>query len=262
MLETQNLSFEYPGKHGGGNWLVLANLSLQFMPGEISVVVGPSGCGKSTLLNILARLDAPSRGAVVYPTNPGALHPTIGYVFQTPSLIPWRSIRENALFGTEIAGLQTEAVNRRCSELLSKHGLAGFESSYPSVLSGGMQQRVSIIRGVLSGAKIMLLDEPFSNSDFLMRRELQSELSRLVDQEQLIAVLVTHDVEEAVRIGDKIIVLSPRPARVKGEIVIPISRIERLRGGTAVIRELSDYVNRVEAKFVSVETSLRPNRAA
>jgi NitT/TauT family transport system ATP-binding protein len=174
---------------------------------------------------------------------------SVGYVFQTPSLIPWKSIRENALFGAEVRGRERAEIASRCDDLLAIHGLGGFETAYPSALSGGMQQRVSIIRAVLSGAKTILLDEPFSNSDFIMRRALQEELSRLVTDESLVAIMVTHDLEEAVRIADRLFVLSDRPARVNETFEIAMPRNERLKGSASVIREMANYVERLESAF-------------
>ena len=253
-LKIRAISFAYPSKekrvpHSPVIW----DLSCSAKAKAVTVFVGPSGCGKTTLLNIVAGLLNPVSGSV---ENPGKNR--FGYVFQSPSLIPWRTIRANALFGAEIVAQSDQAIQRRCNEMLIAFGLGGFEEQYPASLSGGMQQRVSIIRAVLSGAKVILLDEPFSNSDFIMRRELQRELSRLVDEEQLIAILVTHDVEDAIRIGDKIIVLTQRPARVKTEIEIPIPRTERLRGGASIVRDLSDYIDRVEAEFGTDEQNMKP----
>lgn len=251
MLELQGVSYAYPASSNAQSLLVISALEGTFLPGQISVVLGPSGCGKTTLLNLIAGVIKPSEGHIQYPKGDSKYRHRVGYVFQSPSLVPWRTIRENALFGAEITGIKTAETESRCSYLLRTYGLGGFEDAYPGALSGGMQQRVSIVRAVLSGAKIILLDEPFSNSDFIMRRELQREISRLVSEEQLIAVLVTHDIEEAVRIGDKVVVLTPRPARVSTEIDIPIPRDARLNGGARSIEVLAPYLERVEGVFVA-----------
>lgn len=220
---------------------VLNDVSFEVFQNSICVVVGPSGCGKTTLLNLIAGLLRPTEGWIE------AMHVTqpFGYVFQTASLIPWLSVWRNALFGAEIGGRNDANVKTQCRALMQRFGLEGFEQNYPNALSGGMQQRVSIIRAVLSGAKVILLDEPFSNSDFLVRQELQREVSRLVDEEQLVAILVTHDIEEAVRIADKVIVLTHRPARVKAEIEIPVPRAERLVEGAASVQLIAPYLERV-----------------
>lgn len=234
---------------------MLEGITTTLAEGQISVFVGPSGCGKTTLLNIIAGVLHPITGSIIY-SDSTKQDEGVGYVFQTPSLIPWRTIQQNSLFGAEITGRITPQIKRRCGELLSLYGLKGFEESYPSALSIGMQQRVSIIRAVLSGAKIILLDEPFSNSDFLMRRDLHQALSQLVSDEQLTAVMVTHDIEEAARIGDKVIVLTQRPATIKNEIEIPVPRVERLRGGASTVGALSSYVDLIEQEFSSITDSM------
>lgn len=249
MLALEDLTHAFRGDPGGRELAVLCGISLQCQRGEICVVVGPSGCGKTTLLNLIAGLFPPTGGRIRRPAGSDGRPPRVGYVFQTPSLIPWRTIRENALFGTEIGGRVGGDVQRRCGALLESCGLLGFQGAYPSRLSGGMQQRVSIVRAVLSGAEVMLLDEPFSNTDYLMRRCLQGEVARLVEVEKLIAILVTHDIEEAVRMADKVVVLSERPAQVKAEIRIPVSRAARIGGGSLVMKEMAPFVERVEEVF-------------
>lgn len=259
-LAINGLGFRYPSKsndsHASTSTAVLHNITLSFSPGEIVSLVGPSGCGKTTLLNLIAGLLKPSVGEIRRSGGLAEHRPRrTGYVFQTPSLIPWRTIRSNALFGAEIAESLTDEVCVKCDELLTSYGLGGFEDSFPSSVSGGMQQRVSIVRAVLSGSKIILLDEPFSNTDFVLRRELHRELSRLVVDEQLIAILVTHDIEEAVRIGNKVVVLSERPALVRAEIEVPLSREDRIKGGASLMKQLASYVEQVEAIFNSSAVS-------
>jgi NitT/TauT family transport system ATP-binding protein len=255
MIRLEEVSFGYPGKKPRDRLVpVLAGITTELGEGNISVFLGPSGCGKTTLLNILAGITKPSGGIIDYTNYQSKSHPT-GYVFQTPSLIPWRTIRENALFGAEITAKANAATEEHCNHLLRLYGLAGFENSYPATLSVGMQQRVSIIRAVLSGTRIILLDEPFSNSDFLMRRELHAALSRLVSNEQLTAVMATHDIEEAVRIADKVIVFTQRPASVRGEIEISIPRDERINRGPSAAGMLAPYIEATEQMFASVSNS-------
>ena len=245
MIYLRDVSFAY--ELGRSRTAVLEGLSCGFRAGEITAIVGPSGCGKTTLLHLIAGLLEPQHGSLdrdgISKGGP------VGYVFQTPSLIPWRNVRQNAIFGAEVAQTLNDNTEFWCDRLLAAYGLGGFESSYPNQLSGGMQQRVSIVRAVLSGARIVLLDEPFSNSDYLVRRGLHRELSRLVDENQLVAILVTHDVEDAVRLGDRVIVLTERPARVKTQIDIPVSREERLRQGPKVMRVLEPYLEQICASL-------------
>lgn len=250
MLKLRNVSFSYINGKTGEEIPVLSNIVIDFPVGEISVLLGPSGCGKTTLLNLIASLLQPTEGTITH-CDFGEEGQQVGYVFQTPSLLPWRTIKDNALFGAEITRRRDEATESRCQQLFHTYGLVGFEESYPTSLSGGMQQRVSIIRAVLSGSKIILLDEPFSNSDFIMRRELQEELSRLVTENQLTAILVTHDIEEAVKIGDKITVLTPRPATVRDEIRIDTPRARRLKGGARSMKDLIHYIEKIESVFAN-----------
>jgi NitT/TauT family transport system ATP-binding protein len=244
-IALNNGCFRYTAAAVAGN--IIQNFSARFFPSQITSIVGPSGCGKTTLLNLIAGLLTLDSGSIDWPFS----ERKVGFVFQQPTLLPWLTVRENALFGAKLFAHDTPKVEEHCSALLNMYGLAGYENAFPSSLSGGMQQRASMIRAVLSGTKVMLLDEPFSNTDFVMRRELQKELSRLVADERLIAILVTHDIEEAVRIGDKVIVLSERPARVKAEIKIPIPREDRIKGSATVMQEVALYVERVERAFVS-----------
>lgn len=259
MIQLNDVSFEYVvGEKHRKVIPVISEISTTFAEGQVSVLVGPSGCGKTTLLNIIAGVLHPVTGSITYADGAKQVE-GVGYVFQTPSLIPWRTIRQNALFGAEISGRITPQVKSHCDELLHLYGVEGFENSYPSALSVGMQQRVSIIRAVISGAKIILLDEPFSNSDFLMRRDLHRALSRLVSDEQLTAVMVTHDIEEAARIGDKVIVLTKRPATIKGEINISVPREERIDGRASSVDTLASYVDRIEQVFSSMLDDRSPH---
>ncbi|HNQ24825.1 MAG TPA: ATP-binding cassette domain-containing protein [Phycisphaerae bacterium] len=250
MLLLSDISFEYSATAAQQTVGVLQNVSLSIPSGAIASIAGPSGCGKTTLLNVVAGILQPTAGTLVCPELIVNGKRRVGYVFQTPSLIPWRSIRENALLGAEIASARTDELAKTCEELLSAYGLCGFQGAFPTSVSTGMQQRVSMIRAALSGAKVILLDEPFSNSDFVVRRELQRDLFRLVQERQLTAVVVTHDIEEAVRIGDTVIVLTPRPAQVAAVIRVDIARDERFSNDCEVLRHLANCTEEVEKAFV------------
>lgn len=150
-----------------------------------------------------------------------------GFVFQSPALLPWRRLVDNCLLGAEVAGKLTTA-RAALPGLLERYGLNGFESRYPRELSGGMQQRAALVRAVLAGARLLLLDEPFSDSDPRMRLQLQRDLAQLVDEDGLTAVLVTHDVDEALRLADQIVLLTPRPGRVQETWTIQTPRASRL----------------------------------
>jgi ABC-type nitrate/sulfonate/bicarbonate transport system ATPase subunit len=229
MLEVDHLSFSFQDRVSGQHLPVLQEFSSNFTEAEIAAIVGPSGCGKSTFLNVIAGILPPDSGTVTLKDGHSSRNAGgVGYVFQNASLIPWRTILENAMLGAEIAKKSVPEATAKATNLLTSYGIDKFRNTYPATLSGGMQQRVSLVRAIVSGAKILLLDEPFSSSDYLMRRTLQRDLSEAVSSESLIALFVTHDLEEAVMIADRIIVLSARPANIIKEIKISVPRTERL----------------------------------
>ncbi len=233
-LEGVSVSFD----QGGLPLEVLKDVSADFRSSEITAIVGPSGCGKTTLLNVMAGIISPNIGSVRRSPTMGRY---AGYVFQEASLFPWLSIRGNALFGAKISGILSASVTARCNELLLTFGLGGFEDRFPSALSGGMQQRVSIIRALLSGAKLLLLDEPFSSSDFCIKLQLQRLLSEMVERDDLIAVVVTHDVYEAAQIADRVYVMTRRPGRINALVEIPLERTKRValsHGSAAYLQEI------------------------
>jgi len=182
--------------------------------GEFVAVLGPSGCGKTTLLNLLSGFDAPTRGAVrrAEPTRT---------VFQEDSLFPWLSARDNIAFGARHLS-DTGARQAQVSELLELIGLRAFENHYPRQLSGGMKQRVSIARALAGEAPILLLDEPFSHLDYLSRLRLRGEFARLLNLKPRTVVLVTHDVEEATQLADRVVILTPGPGRVACQFTIAL----------------------------------------
>lgn len=205
---------------------VLRSVEFQARPREITAILGPSGCGKTTLLKLVAGLLAPTSGRVVYSDNDRVRR--AGFVFQTPSLIPWRSVYDNALLAPDVVGGRSPELVRRCDDLLRSYGLADFADRLPFELSSGMAQRVSFVRAVLSGAGMLLLDEPFVGSDWLTRRGLQLDLARLVQASDIVALLVTHDLDEAARLADRVVVLSQRPATVVATVQPASSREARL----------------------------------
>jgi NitT/TauT family transport system ATP-binding protein len=248
-LKLEQVSFEY--NNSINSIPVLNGLSAIFYQSETTAIVGPSGCGKTTLLNIIAGIFKPTTGNVICNELSMNGKRRVGYVFQTPSLIPWMTIRENALFGAEIASCRNHDVEKCCDDMFTTYGLAGFERSYPSALSIGMQQRVAMIRAVLSGARVLLLDEPFTGSDFLMRRELHRDLVRIVSEMKLIAVFVTHDIEEAVRIANRVIVLSARPSRVQAIIPVNIESKARVSSNPEDVVLMASCTHEVETAFIS-----------
>jgi len=199
----------------------LADVSLSVAAGEIVAVVGPSGCGKTTLLELVCGLQAPDAGTVR--AAPAVLMP------QRDLLLPWMPAIDNAALALRVAGLGRAAAREKAHPLFAAFGLEGFERARPHELSGGMRQRVAFLRTLLSGKPVLCLDEPFGALDALTRREMQAWLAGALQHEARTVLLVTHDVEEAAVLADRIVVLSPRPGRVVAELPV---EIERPRGAT------------------------------
>jgi NitT/TauT family transport system ATP-binding protein len=194
----------------------LAGVSLRAAPQEVVAIVGPSGCGKSTLLEIVCGLAAPDAGAVESP--PAALMP------QRDGLLPWLSAIDNAALALRVQGLARARARVRAHEHFAAFGLEGFERSRPQELSGGMRQRVAFLRTLLAGRPVLCLDEPFGALDALTRQQMQRWLADALAREPRTVLLVTHDVEEAVLLADRIVLLSPRPGRVVETLDVPIER--------------------------------------
>jgi NitT/TauT family transport system ATP-binding protein len=202
-----------------GDVPALADVSLRAAPGEIVAVVGPSGCGKTTLLELICGLQAPDAGAVA--SAPAALMP------QRDLLLPWLSAVDNAALALRARGMAREQARAAAAPWLERFGLAGFERTRPGQLSGGMRQRVSFLRSLLAGKPVLALDEPFAALDAITRAEMQAWLAHVLASEPRTVVLVTHDVEEAVVLGDRVVVLSPRPGRVVREVEVVLARPRR-----------------------------------
>jgi ABC-type nitrate/sulfonate/bicarbonate transport system ATPase subunit len=201
----------------GGNAVhALADVSLQAQRGELLALVGPSGCGKTTLLELICALQAPQQGTI--DSEPAVLMP------QRDLLLPWLSAVDNAALALRIAHVPRATARSRAAALFAQLGLDGFEHSHPAELSGGMRQRVAFARTLLSGKPVLCLDEPFGALDAITRAEMQEWLAGALAREPRTTVLVTHDVEEAILLADRVLVLSPRPGRVIGELVVSAPR--------------------------------------
>lgn len=221
--------------------VALQGIDLSVHTNEFVAVVGASGCGKSTLLSVIAGLEAPSAGSVEVSgepvTGPGRDR---GVVFQQATLMPWLNVQKNVEFALRgEVGLSAHERTDRARDFLGLVGLSGFEKSYPSQLSGGMQQRVALARSLSYGPDILLMDEPFGALDSLTRRTMQELLLDVWERHRLTVVLVTHDIEEAVVTSDRVIVLSPRPGRVQRIIDVPIDRPRSLADSQR--REFREY---------------------
>jgi ABC-type nitrate/sulfonate/bicarbonate transport system ATPase subunit len=205
----------------------LEDLTLSVMPAEFVSIVGPSGSGKSTLLDIVAGLLKPDVGQVLMSGEPTTAPGRLGqaaYMRQRDLLVPWRTTLGNAALGLEATGMSRRAAESLAAEQLPRYGLAGFADAYPSQLSGGMRQRCAVLRTLLPERDLVLLDEPFGALDSLTRAELQLWLAEVLAMQQTTVLFVTHDVEEAIILGDRVVVLSPRPGRVCMDVVVPLAR--------------------------------------
>jgi NitT/TauT family transport system ATP-binding protein len=209
-----------------GAVVALDGVDLRVRAGEVVAVVGPSGCGKSTLLELLCGLESPDAGTVDAP--PAALMP------QRDALLPWLSALDNAALARRVAGESREAARAAAHAHFAAFGLEGFERARPAELSGGMRQRVAFLRTLLAGRPLLCLDEPFASLDALTRAQAQTWLGDALEREPRTVLLVTHDVEEAVLLADRIILLSARPGRVVAELDVPLGR-PRTRTDLAVV---------------------------
>ena len=199
-----------------GEVQALKNISFQVDAGSFVSIVGPSGCGKSTLLNILAGLERPTRGRVLLNGDPmEGTSEHIGYMPQKDQLFPWRTIWGNVTIGLEIRGKKNPSELERIRELLRRYGLEAFEKSLPSQLSGGMRQRCALIRTLATDPGLLLLDEPFSALDYQTRLTVSDDIHTIIRREGKTALLVTHDISEAISMSDRVVVLSARPGLVK-----------------------------------------------
>lgn len=215
------LSIENVSKRFGQNE-VIHNLSLQVKQGEFVSILGPSGSGKSTIFNLIGGLLSPDEGTIRLQNEKiNGKRGSVSYMPQTPSLLPWRTILQNVILGQELQG---ETNRERAQEMIQKAGLGDYIHSYPHELSGGMKQRVAFIRALLSPQPIILLDEPFSALDELTRLDMQKWLLDIWETHRPTILFVTHNIEEALFLSDRIFVLANRPAHVISELTVPFSR--------------------------------------
>ena len=212
MIAIEGVARAFPGRRGGEPVQALRDMSLRVEAGETVAIVGASGCGKTTLLELICGLQQPDAGSVA--SAPAALMP------QRDLLLPWLSALDNAALALRVQGVAREPARAQVAPWFERFGLAGFERARPYELSGGMRQRVSFLRTLLAGKPVLALDEPFAALDAITRAEMQGWLARILaqQQEQRTVVLVTHDVEEAVLLGDRVLVMSPRPGRVLADL--------------------------------------------
>lgn len=223
LLEFRDLTKIYETR--GGPILAVDNMSLEVRNGEFLTIVGPSGCGKSTVLNMLAGLEAPTGGSILLGGRPvDENRMKIGYVMQNDNLYPWRTLTKNVEFPLEIRGFPAEERSRIAREYLRKVKLEGFEDKYPHELSGGMRQRGNVVRALTFSPDLLIMDEPFGPLDAQTRLLLQIQLLELWREEKKTVIFITHDLPEAIALGDRVMVMSARPGRVKAVHHVRIPR--------------------------------------
>jgi len=209
----------------GGVYTALADLDLQVAPGEFCAIVGPTGCGKSTTLTLVSGLERPSRGqALVDGTPVSGITPGVGFVFQNDAVFPWRSVLDNVAAGPRFRGTSKSTANNLARDWLRRVGLAGFEDRYPHQLSGGMRKRVALAQSLINEPEVLLMDEPFSALDVQTRSIMSDELLRLWELTRPAVLFVTHDLEEAIALADKVVVLTAGPGRVKATFAVDLPR--------------------------------------
>lgn len=214
ILEIKNISKKYQNKEGEVQ--ALKNINFGVNEGEFISIIGPSGCGKSTLLSIIAGLEAKNEGEIYLEGEKiEGISNKIGYMLQRDCLLEWRNILNNTLFGLEVKGIKTKENIEYVENLLKKYHLYDFKNKYPSELSGGMRQRVALIRTLAVKPKVLLLDEAFSALDYQTRIMVTNDIYSILREENITALIVTHDISEAISMSDKVIVLSKRPGTVK-----------------------------------------------
>lgn len=220
VVELKGVSHAYVGEQEAS--LAIEDLNLSIGSGEFVSLVGPSGCGKTTLLSIIAGLLKPSEGEVsVYGRPIQGPSPEIGYMLQQDYLFPWRSIQDNVLLGLELTGNLNEENQRKTLEMLADMGLSGKEHVYPAQLSGGMRQRVALVRTLATDPGLLLLDEPFSALDYQIKLQLEDLVSETLRRRGTTAILVTHDLSEAIAVSNRVILLERNPGRVRKVFKVP-----------------------------------------
>lgn len=209
ILEIRNLSKIYQNKTS--EILAISDINLDVKDKEFVSIVGPSGCGKSTILGIISGLISKSKGYIKYKNN----NITLGYMFQTDTLFEWLTVYENCILGLKIQKKLTSDNINYVNYLINKYGLSNFIDNYPSNLSGGMRQRVALIRTLAIKPDILLLDEPFSALDYQNRLQVSQDVYNIIKEEKITAIMITHDIEEAISLSDSIIVLTNNPGKIK-----------------------------------------------
>jgi NitT/TauT family transport system ATP-binding protein len=240
LIRVERLEKRYPTRQGG-EVHALRDINLDVAEGELLSIIGPSGCGKSTLMRIIAGLDTPTSGSVMVNGDPvRGTRRDIGIVFQQATLLPWQTVLDNVLLP---ARAQKVDRAKRGKELLELVGLGGFADRYPFELSGGMQQRVAICRALICDPSILLMDEPFGALDAMTREQMNDELLRIQAEERKTIVFITHSIPEAVLLGDRVVVMTPRPGRIADVVDVDLPKPRTLASmGAAHFASLSSDI--------------------
>ena len=244
LLSINAVSRSFPSTKGGATTLALQATSMNVAENDFITILGPSGCGKSTLLRIVAGLDQQTSGEVLLDgkriSGPGADR---GMVFQSYTLFPWLSVRDNVCFGLNERGMARQEQLDIAQSFIKKVGLIGFENHYPKQLSGGMQQRTAIARALANGPRMLLMDEPFGALDHQTREQMQELLLGIWEAERKTVMFVTHDIDEAVFMGNRVVVMSARPGRIKLDRAVAIAHPR-------------SYVVKTTSEFVALKAEL------
>jgi NitT/TauT family transport system ATP-binding protein len=248
VVKIRDLWMSFPGKQTGQLIHVLERIDIDILPGEFVCIVGPSGCGKSTLLNIIGGFLRQTRGDAIVEGLPVAgPDPRRIFVFQENGVFPWLTVRENIGFG--LGQKSPEEREKTVAHYTEMVGLTGFEAAYPRELSGGMRQRVEIARALAANPDIIYMDEPFGALDFITRLKMRSDLTRIWQAEKKTILFVTHDIEEAVQLADRVLVMSRRPATIQTVIDIDLPRPRDL--------DSPGYLHKRDAIFQAMGMSIR-----
>lgn len=248
LLKLKNVRYTY--HLTSGETPAVNDLTFDVNEGEFVSIIGPSGCGKTTVLSLIAGLLAPESGEILIDDKPVKSGINIGYMLQKDHLFPWRTIEKNVFLPLEIKKIKDESAYEYGHNLLIKYGLKNFIKSYPDELSGGMRQRVALIRTLVSKPKILLLDEPFSALDYQTRLSVTEDVYKIIKEERQTAILVTHDISEAISVSSRVITLSSRPAKVNKIHTITLPDVSPIKR-----RETQGFSKWFEVLYKEIQTN-------
>jgi NitT/TauT family transport system ATP-binding protein len=249
-FRCSQLTKSYPVR--GGEVIALKGIDFSVAELEFVCIVGPSGCGKTTLLKIIAGLIKPTSGRIVFSDHTSQAGPVTAMVFQDLGLFPWMTVIDNVAFGLETRGMGLKQRRTLARNFIKRFGLKEFRHNYPHELSGGMRQRVAILRAFLTDPQILLMDEPFGSLDSQTRMVMQDELLRIWKDNRKTVIYVTHDIDEAILLGDRVLVLSGRPGMIHADITIPLPRPRQIED-----RDLPEFVMFRKQIWKMIEAEVR-----